>query len=439
MRKLLLVLLAMLIGVVTLELTACVGLRIESGRWQTWRSIDEQRFDLLGEAEEDGPPVAALRRARRLLRSYDHAAIHPYLGYVEDPARAGRWIASGSDSISVDLGFPANAANLLEPSTPDRTIVLVTGGSVAGLMASRAKTLEKQLGRLPRLAGREVRVVLAATGGFKQPQQLMALNYLLLFGAAPDLVINVDGFNEVALPPVDLIPRGIHPAYPRLWAHRVGALDPELRRTLGEVTYLQELREERARFFGGPLSYSMSAGLVWRALDRRLAARLSRAAARLRDRDLVLEGYQLRGPSFDQSSEEAVTGLMVDIWSRASLLMHQLCTARGIEYYHFLQPNQYVEGSKPLSSRERSVAWREDNPYRNGVVVGYPLLQAAGKRLRDQGVAFHDLTAIFEEVADTLYLDDCCHFNRRGEHIMAREIATAIGDRQRRARHPGGD
>lgn len=36
-------------------------------------------------------------------------------------------------------------------------------------------------------------------GGWKQPQQLLALNYFLSLGQRFDVIVNLDGFNEIAL------------------------------------------------------------------------------------------------------------------------------------------------------------------------------------------------------------------------------------------------
>ena len=51
-------------------------------------------------------------------------------------------------------------------------------------------------------------------GGYKQPQQLLTLAYYISLGAEFDTVINIDGFNEVALPPIHNIPKNIYPFYP---------------------------------------------------------------------------------------------------------------------------------------------------------------------------------------------------------------------------------
>ena len=49
----------------------------------------------------------------------------------------------------------------------------------------------------PRFANQEIVLLNTAVGGYKQPQPLMVVSYLLALGAHFDAVINIDGFNDV--------------------------------------------------------------------------------------------------------------------------------------------------------------------------------------------------------------------------------------------------
>ena len=80
--------------------------------------------------------------------------------------------------------------------------------------------------------------------------------------------------------------------------------------------------------------------------------------------------------------------------------MHAIAQARGIRYFHFLQPNQYLEGSKPMDAEERRVAIQEDHPYAANVRKGYPVLQELGRDLVRRGVTFVDLTDIYADTRD---------------------------------------
>ena len=72
--------------------------------------------------------------------------------------------------------------------------------------------------------------------------------------------------------------------------------------------------------------------------------------------------------------------------------------------------------------------FREDHPYRPGVVKGYPRLLAAKSDLVDGGVDFHDLTMIYRDIQQLIYQDDCCHPNRLGYEIIAEYVAHTIAE-----------
>ena len=105
----------------------------------------------------------------------------------------------------------------------DKLIVGVTGGSVAFFLSMKGRdALVKELQKHSKFAKKKIEIVRIALGGFKQPQQLMTLNYLLSIGSEFDIVINIDGFNEAALPLSDNVPRNIFPFYPRNWFEQIG-------------------------------------------------------------------------------------------------------------------------------------------------------------------------------------------------------------------------
>jgi lysophospholipase L1-like esterase len=57
---------------------------------------------------------------------------------------------------------------------------------------------------------------------------------------------------------------------------------------------------------------------------------------------------------------------------------------------------------------------------------GYPAFSAAGADMKAQGLPFYDLTGIFAEVPDDVYVDNCCHVNAAGNRIIAAAVAGAI-------------
>ena len=116
--------------------------------------------------------------------------VHPYLGYVLNRDHL--------DYVN-DLGF-ARADADVPRRAPDRIVVGVTGGSVALDMCTIGRdALRRELSR--HFPDREIVITCLAVQGYRQPQQVMALNYLCCLGGEFDLILNLDGFNENALAP----------------------------------------------------------------------------------------------------------------------------------------------------------------------------------------------------------------------------------------------
>ena len=132
------------------------------------------------------------------------------------------------------------------------------------------------------------------------------------------------------------------------------------------------------------------------------------------------------GPDAPALDEDDCAPELVRLWAESSRQMQALCAARGIRYVHALQPNQYVPESKPMRPGERAHAVSAKSPFRVPVEEGYPLLRQFGLQLAAEGVAFHDLSRVFEDVDEPLYVDNCCHVSERGSQLLAQALAAAI-------------
>ena len=177
--------------------------------------------------------------------------------------------------------------------------------------------------------------------------------------------------------------------------------------------------------------HSWLGGFEWvRAVLGRLALRSVDEASRieyaLQNEDRALEGiFALESPCYGKG-QRGCWELIVDIWQRSSLSMRAISEQIGAQYLHFVQPNQYVEGSKPMGAREAKISRDERLHWSSGVATGYPLLAEKFDRMRAEGVDLRDLTLLFAETEDVIFIDNCCHLNRRGLDMVAREIASAI-------------
>ena len=105
--------------------------------------------------------------------------------------------------------------------------------------------------------------------------------------------------------------------------------------------------------------------------------------------------------------------------------LHHLAEGRGFPYFQFLQPNQYLDGSKPFTERETRV-FRSRPALRKLIPRWYPILMERGLSLQQRGVRFHDLSGIYRDVETELYTDDCCHVGRAGNEIVASHIGRIL-------------
>ncbi len=442
LKKLVVLAVVLVLSALAAEGTARLFYRLIEHRPMDTAELDARKHQLVREARS-----LEVQRTGRRARGTE-LALHPYLGFVYDPA----YDPEGTRQAH---GLPVSPHGFLDdklpvrPAAKDEVVVGFFGGSMALWVSSEgAAALAAELARIPELRGKRIVIVRLALGGGKQPQQLQALAYLLSLGAHFDLIVNLDGFNEVALPPGANVARRVFPFYPRDWATMVGELDdPMVTRLAGEITALVRFRGLWAEAFLEPgLRDTALTTLLWRAVDGAIGRLTAARRLDLAEYEGQLEPDQRRfsaqGPVRDYASDAEMYSDLARMWKDASLQMHRLSRANGIRYVHFLQPNQYFPGSKPLGEEERKVAIREGSEFGRSVARGYPLIRDAAPELVREGVELHDLTGIFAGLEEPLYVDDCCHVSARGNAMIGRKMGEAIAQgfaerRERRRRDEG--
>jgi len=386
-----------------------------------------------------GPQTPGEPRPPEFLRQH---ILHPYLGFVRNPDVQRHVFSSRVVEEPVnEYGFFGPSP--LETGDAETVTVVITGGSVAtDLYLRSSEVLRTELRKSPLLADRRIRILCLALGGMKQPQQLLALEYFLSLGASFDVVINLDGFNEIALPFAENVPAGLPVSLPRSWQLYTAQIADD--RSAMLLAWMSEKRRqiERTRgfFSRDPFRHSSVCLILWDRLHAGLRSELLALEERLRD--LLPPSQTGRHPSNTRATEEVLVE-STELWNRSSIQMWKICRSNGSVYVHVLQPNQYVGGSKLLDARERRIAWPPDFAHRRAAEQGYPLLIAAGEGLKQLGVPFRDLTRIFEAETGEIYVDPCCHYNQRGNDMLATEIARFVAASIERAgaslpKHRGG-
>ncbi len=306
---------------------------------------------------------------------------------------------------------------------PSRVIISVFGGSFAQEFSNSAlQYLLDRLHQTPELSNREFIAVPMALGGYKQPQQLIGLNYYLALGAEFDVVINLDGFNEVAIPATHNGNVGLHPFYPMNWTYRLSdQMSVRELRLLGEIGLIEDAIQSQLNWLTGSIGrFSSTASLVVTLMIRRNVREIDSHQETLSCVDPLERNMMRNGPMYAYENEIAAFENLVAMWKRSSIQMNDLCRSQNMEYFHFLQPNQYVPGSKPLMNQdERDTALKVNSKINDRVIMGYPLLVTVGGDLADRDIAFHDLTGIFRSVPEPVYRDGCCHLNDTGYRLVA--------------------
>jgi hypothetical protein len=183
------------------------------------------------------------------------------------------------------------------------------------------------------------------------------------------------------------------------------------------------------------LRHSVTTNLIWQVADAQLV-RLEAAYRRAQDEPrgdansrLSNDNRAFLGPESEYTTRRELYKDVAVNWGRAAILLNNALVDQGGIFMQFIQPNQYVAGSKPLTEHEEKIAINVKSPYKSPVEIGYPYLRAVGQNLSAAGIWFEDLTEIYAKATQELYIDDCCHVNKEGYEILAKAVASALAIR----------
>ena len=321
-------------------------------------------------------------------------ALHPYLGYVLNPDKNTKKRTSSHWGLSIsEYGFLDDDDPFVQQND-DSIVIGIFGGSVAfHLSVFGVEALVQQLKNSPVFAGKDIEIVRVALGGYKQPQLLMALTYLLSQGATFDIIINLDGFNEVALPPIHNIPNKVSPFYPRSWHWQANAIMSNQTKSLvGRLAFLKDTRKSIASTINdSALRFSNMVNLVWLAADGFMARSMGRMQIEMISS--VVEhkaSYERNGPEYIYEDDVTMYGELASHWS--------------------------------LSSQQMN----EESEYKRPAEAGYTTFIEAGHELAKTNNQYHDLTMIFKDHPESVYSDDCCHLNQHGNDILGTTIGKLM-------------
>lgn len=330
------------------------------------------------------------------LMSSEELRPHPYFGFSSPVTEAER----------LKLEY--------QELTPEEFHVATVGGSVAQTFAFHIPQFAERLKKhLPALKDKKVIVHNFAFPSYKQPQQFFLVSTIL---HKLDLIISIDGFNEIAL---------FHgrtfmpPTYPRFYHKSVDSkagnlLYPMVAKYVRYLYKIINALPERINFFKQSYAYHF----IW----KRLRTLLYNQHRKLEELFIISlsKDFTTSFPGVENRAQEYAS-----IWRRYTKYMHQLANGAGIKCITFLQPNQYVPNSKSFSLKEQQLG--VINKDHAGLYIpGLLYLQKKASLLKTEGLTVVDLTDIFKKVTETVYVDDCCHINKYGNEIMAEAILHSI-------------
>ena len=386
---------------------------------------DRKAYEVIGDSGE-----------RRLTAD----GLHPYFGPTHAPGTPFDIPESLRDSASAPARLHTNNFGFVSPfdypfikSRDNQFVIGLTGGSVGAWFCQvGVRRLIDDLKRHSYFSSRDLVPLCLSHEGYKQPQQLLLLAYFLSIGQTFDLIVNIDGFNEVALGSLNE-QRGLDNSMPSVM-HLEPLINLVDRATLtpDKLASLAAIETYKARVNG----------LAARLKTNRLAAvtfildRLYRSArnsyrtelGRFNNLPSSAGTNSLILPTHPVKKVEgaALFDAIAKTWASASMSMHALLATHGIPYVHVLQPNQYYSARR-FGSEEAKVALSDASPFKPGAAQGYPALLAAADSARlKKEVTFLDGTHIFDREPAAVYIDDCCHYTLRGNQLLADFIAAGV-------------
>jgi hypothetical protein len=430
-RALKIVVVNLVVLVVAAELLALGAYYFQTG-WLFYLNPYRAKFDVRDEAATGG---------------LTDMGLHPYFGPVhrggipvEIPASM-QDAANGAPASNKPAGFATNNFGFATPhdfpytkKDPREFVIGIFGGSVGVWFCQLgAPRLTALLRERPFFQDRTFVPLCFSHEGYKQPQQAVLLTYFLSIGQQFDLVINVDGFNEVALSRLNQ-ERGFDLSMPsamHLEGLRAlidgGTMTPVRLRSLAAIDSDRQRLDALARRLNDARLAVVYVVLerYYRVVEARFQAEQARFAA-LPAAPAGNSALHVTPPLAHERPEQFFEAV-AQMWVRTSMLMQDALQRQGATYVHVLQPNQYATARR-FSDAEAKVALNPASPFKPGAEQGYPALLAAVAALPSASDRPHlfDATRVFDAETAPVYVDDCCHYTRKGNELLADFVAKAV-------------
>lgn len=338
---------------------------------------------------------------------------HPYFGHV---------LRDEPTYFRNNHGFASHYSYPYQKKENDFVIGLFGGSVAAALLidhSSRDRFTQQLKEKVPFLKAKNIVLLNMALGAFKQPQQYFTLSY---FFEMFDMAIFLDGYNEIkANMNYPMFPLAFPVSARNFYVHDLDLWSIQ-ERAFGYLRLKYQLADIIHQSY--ILQKSRSLFYLWHFLARWGDAQSLALKKRFHQRMKVYEYEGQKAFHINVSQWKETESRMVDIWEKYVRMSHILLSRFNIPHFFFLQPNQYVSGSKKLTAKEKKFAFQDS--ISSIIARRYGLLKNRTSSLNNEGVPVFDLTSIFEHYTDTVYIDRCCHLNSQGNAMVVDAIVKKI-------------
>ena len=404
-----------------------------------WYFLKHKQIFYTREKREDKSALGVNLEGVRLNQSIIER-FHPFFGFIQNPSPDFR------------PGFKINNYGFISPYDypfkkfkKNQFVIGIFGGSVASdfsIFQIQNKILPEYLKQVPGLQDKEFVILSFATGGYKQPQQLLILNYFLALGQELDLVVNIDGFNEVALSNLNN-KNQINLAMPSI--QHISPLTSLANNSLS-VKAMQatiRIKENKTRINEG-LESLQHCSLA--ACDALTSIYVQNLVNNYRKDVIAFEKERSKKQQDEEGSvifinknksileDSAAFEQMAWNWAKSSIFMHKILSASNVPYFQVLQPNQYYQTKRVFGEAEKRIAFNKETPYAKAVELGYPAILGKFPNLQKNNINILNGVKVFDKTKDTVYVDSCCHYNQAGEVIFSNYVGSSILESLRKDR-----
>jgi hypothetical protein len=358
---------------------------------------------------EDNPNIYT-RDGKQASTLFDRFFPHPFLGYVNhNNPPAGRGFATKGL-------LKANSAGFLGPEFPRERpdgiyTIMLTGGSVAERFSQSYQTPEGEIPPLleevlneryaPPPGFRRFRVLCAAVGGWKQPQQLIMLG---LHAHQAHAFVSMEGYNETMASLIGVRDKGLTFEYP--WLN----LLQDDRSPERKFYYRLIRRTYEGMLVDGLLSRSRLAYGLSTLLRSWLLNRAQRAETGRQDSPTTLETLFSRAEGDADPLEEARERYAFHLQS-----MQKIAEGHGVRLAVFMQPCAGLGKELTEFEGQRIIRHGYEPVYRQmeETVLSQPNMNTGS------------LVEAFADVKESVFLDDA-HFNPPSLEEYGRGLGHAV-------------